>query len=58
MIQFTNVISKKGCWKFPCEMENAQQKDLSHHKRLEYCTSRLKYRDGRKLTAIKVNLDK
>lgn len=33
-----------------------EQHDLSHHKRLEYCTSRLSYRDGRKLTAVKVNI--
>lgn len=30
------------------------QPDLSHHNRLEYCTNRLNYRDGRKLTAVKV----
>lgn len=31
------------------------QGDLSHHNRLEYCKNRLSYRDGRKLTAVKVN---
>jgi len=25
-----------------------------HHKRLEYCTTRLKYRQGRELKAVKV----
>ncbi|XP_055319308.1 RNA-binding protein 48 [Sitodiplosis mosellana] len=35
-------------------MDNQKQNDLSHHKQLEYCTNRLKYRDGRKLTAVKV----
>lgn len=35
-------------------MENAIKSDLSHHKRFEYCTNRLNYRNGRKLTAIKV----
>lgn len=35
-------------------MENSQNLDLTHHKRHEYCTNRLNYRNGRKLTAIKV----
>lgn len=28
--------------------------ELSHHKRQEYCTTRPKYRQGKKLTAVKV----
>lgn len=35
-------------------MEQSQP-DLTHHNRLEYCKNRLSYRDGRKLTAVKVN---
>lgn len=27
---------------------------LGHHKRLKYCTTRLKYRQGRHLKAVKV----
>lgn len=27
---------------------------LGHHKRAKYCTTRLKYRQGRKLKAVKV----
>lgn len=38
-------------------MEKPQELDLSHHKRFEYCTKRLNYRDGRKLTAIKVKVE-
>lgn len=30
--------------------------DLSHHKRFQYCTKRPRYRDGRKLTAVKVRM--
>lgn len=36
-------------------MEKPDQSDLSHHKQLKYCTNRPKYRDGRRLTAVKVN---
>lgn len=35
-------------------MDKLKSIDLSHHKRYEYCTSRLRYRDGRRLTAVKV----
>ncbi|XP_031630076.1 RNA-binding protein 48 isoform X2 [Contarinia nasturtii] len=35
-------------------MEKTNHVDLSHHKKREYCTNRLRYRDGRKLTAVKV----
>jgi len=28
-----------------------------HHKRLEYCTTRLKYRQGRELKAVKVSFN-
>lgn len=34
--------------------ENKTQINLSHHTRHEYCTNRLKYRDGRISTAVKV----
>lgn len=27
-----------------------------HHKRLEYCTTRLQYRQGRELKAVKVSV--
>lgn len=32
-------------------MNNA---NIEHHKRLQYCTTRLKYRQGRQLKAVKV----
>lgn len=41
---------------FVSAMEKPEPKDLSHHKRLDYCTNRPRYRDGRKLTAVKVCL--
>lgn len=34
----------------------ALDQDLSHHNRYQYCTKRLKYRDGRRLTAVKVKI--
>lgn len=46
-------------WKIHCKnnshvkMDKTKTIDLSHHKKQEYCTSRLKYRDGKKLTAVK-----
>lgn len=36
------------------QSSSAPEPDLSHHKQREYCTSRLRYRDGRMLTAVKV----
>lgn len=38
-------------------MDALPKKDLSHHKQFEYCTKRPKYRDGRRLTAVKVICD-
>lgn len=35
-------------------MSEQPKPDLSHHKQLEYCTNRLKYRDGHRQTAVKV----
>lgn len=34
--------------------DQAKNLDLSHHKQFEYCTNRPKYRNSRKLTAVKV----
>lgn len=36
--------------------ESSRDDSLQHHKRFEYCYNRLKYRNGRKPTAVKVNL--
>lgn len=52
-ISFENKVVKLEL-KPNSQMEKPQSLDLSHHKRLEYCTNRLNYRNGRKLTAIKV----
>lgn len=41
----------------PAAKSIAPDQDLSHHNRYQYCTKRLKYRDGRKLTAVKVKMD-
>lgn len=61
--RFSNYFEKK-IWKnsilfalhlnFP-KMEKPDRSDLSHHKQHKYCTNRPKYRDGRRLTAVKVN---
>lgn len=40
------------------KMEKSSKMNLSHHNQLKYCTNRPKYRDGQRLTAVKVNKTK
>lgn len=39
-------------------MEKSSNLNLAHHNQHKYCTNRLKYRDGKRLTAVKVNRKK
>lgn len=36
--------------------EKKNELNMAHHKRFEYCRNRLKYREGKILTAVKVVL--
>lgn len=40
--------------KFLNSMESEDLKELKHHRQHELCTTRAAYRQGRKLTAVKV----
>lgn len=37
-------------------MESSDVKEIKHHKQQEYCVTRPAYRQGKNLTAVKVNL--
>lgn len=38
-------------------MDQSNATDLTHHTKFKYCHNRLKYRDGKKSTAVKVQIN-